>query len=442
MHHAELPIALIIIAGIILISKFLQEKVKIPLPYSFIALAYAAYHMLPHMLPESFKTDFDENILFMIPLIFMGDILHLKWHDLYKYKYSILYLSVVSVAFSIAIGASLYYFNILNGLTIGMYVALFSIVMATDAISVQGVLSQFKGIPHNVKILFEGESLGNDATAMIAFYFVGIPWILQGSFDFSTLSMIFMQVFVGSIALGLAVGYVGYQMLKMFEDSRSETLIIIITSYIAFLGAEHFHFAGIASILAAIILLKALSDKDIEKIKLNSAEKLHDADVKTTKRDLISFVKKTATTKERMESVQHIVSEYGYFASVLIFISLAELINFEKLLTYWKEIVIVFIATTIIRGASMAKFWIIGKNTKHIDHIDFSGWFILTMAGMKGALSIIMVHALPKEFMYKDMFESIVIGVILMSIFIYGLALIIFFNVKASQEAKNAKIAQ
>jgi len=427
MHHAELPIALIVIASIILISKLLQEKVKIPLPYSFISLSYLVYQNFPHILPESFKTNFDENILFLIPLIFMGDILHLKWADLNKFKYSILYLSIVSVTFSIIVGVSLYHFNLLNGLTIGMYVALFSIVMATDAISVQGVLSQFKGIPHNVKILFEGESLGNDATAMIAFYFVGIPWILTGSFDFLSLPLIFAKVFIGSILLGLITGYIGFLIMKQFKDSRSETLIIILSAYISFLGAEALHLAGIASILAAIILLKALVDSEIEKT-LNKEAKL--ARIEENPKFLSKYLKDAASTKERMSSIQHIVSEYGYFASVAIFVSLAELINIENLILYWREILIIFISTTLIRGVSMAKFWVIGSQTKHIDHINFSGWFILTMAGMKGALSIIMVHALPADFMYKEMFESIVIGVILLSIFFNGLALIIFFNIK------------
>jgi len=426
MHHAELPIALILIASIILIAKFAQEKGKIPLPYTFIILAYSMEKLVPDLIPDTFRTHFDANVLFLIPLIFMGDLLHLQWKDIYQHKFSILYLSVVSVALSIIAGASLYYLDLLPQLTIGMYVALFSIVMATDAISVQGVLSQFKGIPHKVKILFEGESIGNDATAMIAFYFVGVPWIMYNTFDFSTLPLIFFKVFVGSIILGLLSGYLGYLIMKIFKDTRSETLVIIVTSYISFLSAEYFHLAGIASIIAAIILLKALSDRDIERDLTLAAQKSRDDH---NPKSLTKFLTTSSTTKERMESVQHTVSDYGYFASVFIFIALAEMIKIDDLVKYWDAILIVFAATTIIRALSMAKFVWIGRNTEHIAHLDFQGWFVLTMAGMKGALSIIMVHALPADFALKEMFEAIVVGVILMSIFFNGLALIIYFNV-------------
>lgn len=80
-------------------------------------------------------------------------------------------MAVIAVALSITVGASLYYFGVFEGLTLGAYVVLFSINMATDAVSVQSVLSGFEGIGHDIKVLIEGESLGNDATAVIAFFF-------------------------------------------------------------------------------------------------------------------------------------------------------------------------------------------------------------------------------------------------------------------------------
>ncbi len=50
---------------------------------------------------------------------------------------------------------------------------LFAMVLATDPVSVVSIFSKFD-IPHNLKILAEGESLLNDATALIVFVFVGL----------------------------------------------------------------------------------------------------------------------------------------------------------------------------------------------------------------------------------------------------------------------------
>ncbi len=55
---------------------------------------------------------------------------------------------------------------------------LFAMVLATDPVSVVSIFSNFQ-LPHSLKILAEGESLFNDATALIVFAFVGL-YALEG----------------------------------------------------------------------------------------------------------------------------------------------------------------------------------------------------------------------------------------------------------------------
>jgi CPA1 family monovalent cation:H+ antiporter len=423
MEHIYLEVAFLTIIGIVLISKALQDKFRIPLPHSFIVLSFLIYHFAPFLLGIKAKENFDQILFFTIPIILAFDAIHLKWKYIKEYYWSIGYLAVVSVAISIAIGSSLYYFQILGpGMTIGMYVALFSIVMATDAISVSNIFSQFN-VPHNIKVLTEGESLGNDATAMIAFFFVGLPWIANGSFDLTTIPFIAVKVFVLSGILGLIVGYAGYVLMKMFHDVKEETLITIAVAYGSFVLAEVFHLAGIFSLIVAIVLFKTLVDKEIE----NEIDELS-TDIKENSKNLKRFkiMRSAVTTKTRHENTLMNIENYGYIAVVVVFVSLAGMINTEHLLKYWKEILIIFGVTTIIRALVTAKFVLIGKNVKAIDYVGFYGWIILTLAGMKGALSLVMVHALPKNFVFLEMFEAITVGVILLSIFVYGFILLAF----------------
>ncbi len=46
---------------------------------------------------------------------------------------------------------------------------------------------------------------------------------------------------------------------------------------------------------------------------------------------------------------------------------------------------------------------------------------------MKGALSIILVHMLPHDLPYRELFESVTIGVVVLSIFVYGTILWLYF---------------
>ena len=84
--------------------------------------------------------------------------------------------------------------------------------------------------------------------------------------------------------------------------------------------------------------------------------------------------------------------------------------------------------TTLIRAISMAKFAFIGDNVRHIAPVGLEGWLILTFSGMKGALSIILVHMIPATFEHKEFFEVVTTGVVMMSIFVYGTTLWTYFT--------------
>jgi len=128
-----------------------------------------------------------------------------------------------------------------------------------------------------------------------------------------------------------------------------------------------------------------------------------------------------------MRYIYDMASELGYVATAIIFFVLAEIVDIDKLMEYKGEILIMFGVTTLIRALSMAKFALLGAKSKHIEPVGKDGWFLLTFSGMKGALSIILVHMLPNGVPYKDLFEAVTIGVVVLSIFVYGTTLWIYF---------------
>jgi CPA1 family monovalent cation:H+ antiporter len=353
----------------------------------------------------------------------MGDALHLKFEDLRRYGMDIFYLAVVSVAISIAVGASLHHFDIFPELGLGAYVALFAINMATDAVSVQSILSRFEGIEHKIKVLIEGESLGNDATAVIAYFFVGIPWMMNGTMSAGEVFAVSLKVFILSIAIGLTVGYLFYLWMKILEEKRNEFFSFVIEAYSVYLIAEHFHLSGILSLITAIVSTKALIDIDLKR----SAEGIYREGRFSFGLRRSKFLDISATTEERMEYIYEMAKEFGYIAAVIIFFMLAEVVDPHLLIKYWREIVIMFLATTVIRALSMAKFAFIGDRTEAIKPVGKEGWFVLTFSGMKGALSIILVHMLPQELPYRELFEAVTVGTVILSIFVYGSVLWFYF---------------
>jgi len=431
MHSFAPEIILITILGLVVLSDAIANKLKIPSVFLLLIGSYTIYTYVPMAVPIDLKHYFDAIILFCIPLIFMGDALYLHFSDIKKYGWDIFYLAVVAVALSISAGTSMYYLGIFEGLTIGAYVSLFAINMATDAVSVQSILSRFQGISHHLKVLIEGESLGNDATAVIAFFFIGLPWMVNGEIDAGHAALDALRVFIVSIGLGLVIGFAFYMLMKLFSDKRGEFFAFIIEAYLAYVLAEQIHVSGILTLIIAIIATKAWIDSDLRVIKEGEARK--------TK----SFLQKLrlegiqSTTTERLEYIYEMAEEFGYIAAVMIFFVLAEMVSLEKLWIYKTEILIMFGITTLIRAISMAKFAFIGSQVRHISPVGLEGWFILTFSGMKGALSIILVHMIPDSFEHKEFFEVVTTGVVMLSIFVYGTTLWTYFTFFKKEEEKS-----
>ena len=428
MHSFAPEILLITILSLVILSSALADRLKIPSVFILLIGSYLVYTYFKAAVPIDLTQNFTSVILFCIPLIFMGDALHLRFSDIKRHGWGIFYLAVVAVALSIAIGAMLYNFNIFSGLSLGAYVALFAINMATDAVSVQSVLSRFKGISHDIKVLIEGESLGNDATAVIAFFFIGLPWMLNGTINPLDATFDALRVFGLSTIVGLALGYSFYMLMKLYSDKRGELFTFIVEAYAAYIIGEELHISGILTLIVAIVSTKAWIDSDLEQEESKK--------VKGFAR-MLRLGNIESTSKERLEYIYEMAKEFGYIASVVIFFALAEMVNFEKLWEYKAEILIMFTATTIIRALSMAKFALLGSKLEQIKPVGAEGWFILTFSGMKGALSIILVHLIPDSFEYKEMFESVTIGVVVLSIFVYGIILWAYFSFfKKEQKSK------
>ena len=430
MHSFAPEIILITILGLVVFSDALANKFKIPSVFLLLIGSYVIYTYVPVAVPIDLTHYFDAIILLCIPLIFMGDALHLHFSDIQKHSWSIFYLAVVAVALSIATGASMYYFGVFEGLTLGAYVSLFAINMATDAVSVQSVLSRFKGIGHDIKVLIEGESLGNDATAVIAFFFIGLPWMMSGTIDAGEATLDALRVFAMSIGIGIVLGYLFYMLMKLFDDKRGEFFVFVIEAYLAYVVAEHFHVSGILTLITAIIATKAWIDIDMKTLDEEKAKK------SKTFMQRLRLHGIDSTTSERMEYIYEMAKEFGYIAAVMIFFVLAEMVSLEKFWEYKVEILTMFGITTLIRGVSMAKFAFWGSKLEQIKPVGFEGWFILTFSGMKGALSIILVHMIPSSFEHKEFFEVVTTGVVMMSIFVYGTTLWAYFTFFRKEKEK------
>ncbi|HUW77041.1 MAG TPA: cation:proton antiporter [Gallionella sp.] len=441
---------LLMIAGILFLALQLEEKLRIPSPLGLVALSFAAHYIfqkVPVLTGDA--AHFASLVVFLLPILLISDSLEIRVADLKEHGLSLLYLAVVAVILSVlmALFISSWLFAGIT-LSAAAVIVLFSMVLATDPVSVVSIFSKFE-LPHRLKILAEGESLFNDATALIVFVFVGLYALDGGELTAGYVAAISAEVVFGSVAVGIVTGYIGLVVMKSTENRIAEMMVLIITGYGAFWLSEHFfvllnimgenshlHLSGILSCIFATITVHHVMTRAIAGENSQSDQDETEPHRENRKRDtspgvimnVLQRVKPTIDERDRHLRTQEDVQLLALVANTILFVAMAEMINLDLLWKYRVEILVMFLATTLIRGAMMGLFaWLTNRTDKMAD-ISFRWWGVLTFAGIKGGLSIVMLTMIPASFEYLEMFKAVVIGVVVLSTFTYSGVLLIIIG--------------
>ena len=133
------------------------------------------------------------------------------------------------------------------GLAWPLAFALGAIVSPTDPVAASAIMRQL-GAPRRLVNVLEGESLVNDATALVA-YRVAVAAAVGGSFSALDAGLEFVGAAVGGIAIGLVVGFVVAEIRRRLDDAPTEITISLLTAYAAFIPADQL---GLSGVLAAV----------------------------------------------------------------------------------------------------------------------------------------------------------------------------------------------
>lgn len=412
-------ILLIEILGFAIFAHILQSKFKIPSPVTLI-LAVLSIKMIGYDFFYISQTNFDNLVIVTLPLLIASDALKIHWQDIRKHAFSLFWVSVVVVILSVVCGA------LLNGwilfdhkLSIAAIVLLFCMVSATDPITVSAIFSNFK-IPHELKVIAEGESLFNDATALIIFSFALIALNTPDAVTTNDVVVKSLSVIGGATIVGLLCGYICVFCLRLSNVALVEAAFLLFFAYVSYSFAEHFHFSGIL----AVIITLVVANKKIQDIL-----KQDDVNIsKITNGNFgLNFLNNSITTKANHEAIITSIDFVCMIASAALFLSIAAIVELQSVILWWKEILIIFVTTTVIRGLLMTKFAFMSHKIDFMHTVKPHWLGVLTFAGSKGALSVLMVHMIPNSFVHKKMFETIIVGNIILSIVIYSTMLYLTF---------------
>ena len=190
-------------------------------------------------------------LLFLPPLIYAGAF-RTPWPEFRSQLRSITLLAVGLVLFTTVLVAAMAHYWV--GMTWAGGFVLGAIVSPPDAVAAMSVTKRVR-VPRIIITLVEGESLVNDASALVVLR-LAVGAVLSGVFSLGEATEQFALVSAGGIAIGLAGGWFVIRLHRWLDardlvDSKLNITITLLTPYAVYLPAEHLHFSGVLAAVAA-----------------------------------------------------------------------------------------------------------------------------------------------------------------------------------------------
>jgi len=143
--------------------------------------------------------------------------------------------------------------SLIPSLTWAAAFSLGAIVSPPDAVAATNVTRRLP-VPHRIVSILEGESLVNDAAALVALQFA-VAAQMTGQFSLGQASWRFVWAAAGGIGFGLFVGVVIRWVHRHLDDPPVQITISLLTPFLAYLPAERLHASGVLAVVAGGIFL-------------------------------------------------------------------------------------------------------------------------------------------------------------------------------------------
>ncbi len=236
------------IAVAVLVSRPLALRLHLPPAIPLVVIGVAASYI------PDISTELDPEIVLLafLPILVFHAAVFTSPRETRENAIPIGLLAIGLVVLTTVAVAAACRFTI-DGLAWAPALALGAAVAPTDPVAATAVLKRI-GAPGRIVTILEGESLVNDGVALTIFA-LAIEATVGGGFSLGEGALRLVEVVVGGLAFGLAVGWgVGWVRART-SDEGSRILLLLLAPYLAYLPAEHFKMSGVLATVAAGVYL-------------------------------------------------------------------------------------------------------------------------------------------------------------------------------------------
>ena len=402
MLHNNLLLIISLFLGIAILT-MISNKLKLSYPILLVISG-----LLISLIPGVPAIVLEPDIVFLIflPPLLYAAAWNTSWHEFWKWKRPISLLAFGLVIFTSA-AVALVSNAIIPGFSLAFGFLLGGIISPPDAVAATSVLQGLR-IPKRVVAILEGESLVNDASSLIVFRFA-LAAIITGQFQLWDATKTFALVAIMGIVIGVAVAGIVYAIHRFFPTtSNIDSAITLITPYIMYLTAEHFHFSGVLAVVSGGLFLTYRSQEIF-----SYETRLSVAGVWDTLIFLLNgFV--FILIGLQLPQIVKGLGDYSVGEAVLYAIIISLLTIIIRIIWVFPNAYLPRILFKSIREKEARPTW--------------QAVFIVAWSGMRGVVSLAAALAIPltldgKPFPYRNLILFITFVVILVTLVLQGLSL-------------------
>jgi CPA1 family monovalent cation:H+ antiporter len=391
---------LLILAGAALSGR-VAAALSVPYP-AFLALGGAIIALLPGS--PSIELDPSLALVIFVAPVLLDAAYDASLRDLRDNRLPIILLVVVAIGVTVA-AVAIVFRSLVPNVPWAAAVALGAIVAPPDAAAATAVLRQVK-VPSRVATILEGESLFNDASALLIF---AVALRLTQDSNTSLISLIptYAASVAGSVALGLILANIGPRILRLVDDAQASIVLQFCSTFGVWILAEALHLSAILTIVAYGMAIAHPSRRRIAPLlRLKSFAVWETAVFLANVLAFTLIGMQLAPLLARLNPGQRA----GYFMTGAAVLAAVILMRILWVMTY--------------NSAARIKNWRFGTRLPERVHPPTAkGSAIIAWSGMRGIVSLAAALALPGDFPQRDLIQFVAFIVVLGTLVIQGFTL-------------------
>ncbi|MET9311914.1 sodium:proton antiporter [Kribbella sp. NPDC003505] len=251
---------IVLIAGaglaIMIAASVFARRTGVAAPLLLVALGIGASY-----LPSTPAIHLEPEIILagVLPPLLYASAVQLPVLDVRRNFGLIAWLSIVMVIVSaLVIGALVH--ALFPSISFALATALGAVVSPTDAVAATAIGHRV-GLPPRLMTVLEGESLVNDASALVVLRTAVAALAVTAHFSLGHTVLDFAWAVVGAILIGAAVGLLTVVLRQRLDDPVLNTTISFAVPFLAYFPAEEAHASGVLAVVVAGLLTGALGSR-------------------------------------------------------------------------------------------------------------------------------------------------------------------------------------